>query len=212
MEDDSTLSDFVPVEFGVSGFSRLNGVSYYLLLEKLNASGVNLLHVPDLCSKRFSWYVSMPGRIDVSHSSYHKDALFLCHEEMAEELLEAFPSCFCVVITDKDCTPKWAVEKNRRNRVVVFKGARRFYYYDSLLQALFVSNLMWENEMDRIVYNRGKLDRLIAVSEKMLGNFVCITDTGFNLIAYSRSIEPPDSCGGGLFTGSLATIAMTRKP
>ena len=102
----------------------------------------------------------------------------------------------------------WAQEKRRRGRVLVVRQIERFYHYDSLLQRLFVNDLVWENEMDRVVYSRGRLDKLIAVSEGILGNFVCITDTGYNLIAYSRTVEPPRG-GGGI--RNLFPLTATAK-
>ena len=94
-------------------------------------------------------------------------------------------------MVDGSQPPEWIAAGSLRNRVVAIRQNKRFYFYDSLLQSLFVNNLVWENEMDRVVYNHGRIDRLISLSEETMGNFVCVTDTGYNLIAYSRGIEPP---------------------
>ena len=192
MRNDFPLHDDEGTSFGFGAGSalRLGDVSYNMLLEAIR--GFELLHVPESCSKRFTWYASIPSKRKYFDWSHRRDVLFLCHDEIAESLLDDNPSSFCVVLTDEEQVPDWATLKSRRNRVVIVKQNKRFYSYDSKLQSLFVNDLIWENEMDRVVYNRGRLDRLISLSEDMLGNFVCITDTGYNLIAYSRGIEPPE--------------------
>ncbi len=176
--------------FGAASTLRLGDISYSMLFEAMK--DFELLHVPDSCSKRFTWYASIPGKKGLFDRIHRRDALFLCHDEVAESLLDDNPGSFCVVLTDGARIPEWVSSRARRNRVMVVKQNKRFYYYDSMLQALFVNDLIWENGMDRVVYNRGRLDRLISLSEEMLGNFVCITDTGYNLIAYSRGVVPPE--------------------
>ncbi|WP_139651947.1 PucR family transcriptional regulator [Raoultibacter phocaeensis] len=192
MHNDYSVHDEEGTSFGFGAGSalRLGDVTYNMLIEVIK--DFEVLHVPESCSKRFTWYAPIPSKRGFFDRSHRHEVLFLCHDEVAESLLDDNPSSFCVVLVDDDCVPAWVSRKNRRNRVVIMRQTKRFYFYDSLLQSLFVNDLIWENEMDRVVYNRGRLDRLISLSEEMLGNFVCITDTGYNLIAYSRSIEPPE--------------------
>lgn len=177
-------------EFKFGSNSGLGNVSYSMLLEDLMQ--LDLLHVPRSCSKSFTWYVTVSGNQSGLDEVYRRGTLFLCHSDIAKHLLDAFPDSFCVVVVEEGEDYAWVNEKNRCNRLIAIRQSERFYYYDALLQKLFIANLVWENEMARIVYSRGQLDKLIEVSESMLGNFVCITDTGYNLIAYSHGIEPPD--------------------
>lgn len=172
---------------------RFGDVSYAMLLDALSESRV--LHRPRACSRRFNWLETVYDEENSRARDYRPNTLFLCGSGSARQLLERHPSCFCVALTSDDAVPSWVGERNFGNRVVLVRQRERFARYDSLLRALFVSNLIWENEMDRVVYAHGRLDKIIAVSEKMLRNFVCITDTGHNLIACSRGVEPP---GGGL--------------
>lgn len=180
--------------FGINAALRLGDVSYNMLLEKLRPFEV--LYSPESSSTRFSWYASVPSKMGYLDHRRGRKALFLCHEEVAGDLLDVYPGSYCVVLVDDDALPELLNRKNYRHRVIVIRQSKRFYFYDSMLQSLFVNDLIWENEMDRVVYNRGRLDRLISLSEEMLGNFICITDTGFNLIAYSRGIEPPQGGDG----------------
>ena len=178
---------------------RFGDVSYAMLLDALDGSQV--LHRPRRCARRFSWLETIYDEDGPAVRDYRPDALFLCRVEGARRLLELHPGSFCVVLAPGDTVPPWVGERNFGNRVVIVRQRERFARYESLLRSLFVSTLVWENEMDRVVYAHGRLDRLIAVSEKMLGNFVCITDTGHNLIACSRGVEPP---GGGLTATRLS--------
>ena len=174
---------------GAGASMRFGDVSYAMLIDALGP--VELLHVPPRQALRFSWYASVPNTGGVPKGEGRRNALFLCHDEVAENLLANHPGCFCVVLVDGSQPPEWIAASSLRNRVVAIKQDKRFYFYDSLLQSLFVNDLVWENEMDRVVYNHGRIDRLISLSEETMKNFVCVTDTGYNLIFHSRGIEPP---------------------
>ncbi len=176
---------------------RFGDVSYVMLLDALEGSRV--LHRPRRCARRFSWLETVYDEDNLAARDSRPNTLFLCRVESARQLLERHPSCFCVALAPDDAVPAWVSERNFGNRLVLVQQRERFARYDSLLRSLFVSNLIWENEMDRVVYAHGKLDRLIAVSERTLGNFVCITDTGHNLIACSRGIEPPQAEGADVY-------------
>ncbi len=175
------------------GTFRMGDVSYCMLLEAFR--GLDLLHVPDNCLRKFSWYVPILNDKDALEEDYRNDTLFLCHSDIAHELLDGCSARFCVIITRDENVPEWVLEKGYRNRTIVIRQFERFFYYDSLLKSLFFNDIIWENEMDRVVYNKGRLDKIIAISENTLGNFICITDTGYNLIAFSHCIEPPEEGG-----------------
>ena len=168
---------------------RFGDVGYAMLLDALDGSQV--LHRPRRCTRRFGWLETVYDEDNPAARDYRSNTLFLCRVEGARRLLELYPSCFCVALAPDDAVPAWVAERNFGNRLIIVRQRERFARYDSLLRSLFASMLIWENEMDRVVYAHGRLDRLIAVSEKILGNFVCITDTGHNLIACSREAEPP---------------------
>lgn len=168
---------------------RMGDVTFNMVLDRLQPC--EILYQPEGCQKHFSWYATVFRMDEDLISKIHRSkTLFLCHARDARVLLDAHPGCFCVIVDESDKTPAWVLELAYRNRVIVLKQNRKLYHYDALLQSLFIGDLVWENEMDRVVYNRGRLDRLISVSENMLRNFVCITDSGFNLITYSHGVRP----------------------
>lgn len=169
---------------------RFGRVSFAMLVEGLRDCCI--LHKPKRSLRRFSWYEIC---YDDRHPGYRgADAgtLLLCRIEQAKGVLQQSRDCFCLVLTPASEVPDWVSSTSLGNRVILVKQVERFMHYESILQKLFVKTLVWENEMDRVVYSHGRLDRLIAVSESSLNEFVCITDTGFNLIAYSREVEPPE--------------------
>lgn len=133
MRNDFPLHDDEGTSFGFGAGSalRLGDVSYNMLLEAIR--GFELLHVPESCSKRFTWYASIPSKRKYFDWSHRRDVLFLCHDEIAESLLDDNPSSFCAVLTDEEQVPDWVTLKSRRNRVVIVKQNKRFYSYDSKL-------------------------------------------------------------------------------
>ncbi len=168
---------------------RFGEVSYAMLLDALR--NYEILHRPRICTRRFKWFETIYDEDNIEPNGYNSDTLILCRVEHAVTFFEKSPNLFCIALVPDDTIPKWVKERNLGNHLILLRQQERFARYDTLLRALFMSNLIWENEMDRVVYSRGKLDRIITVSESMLDNFISITDTGHNLIAYSRGIEPP---------------------
>ena len=149
---------------GAGTSMRFGDVSYAMLVEALGP--VEVLHAPPRQALRFSWYASIPSTGGAPKGEGRRNALFLCHEEVARNLLANHPGCFCVVLVDGSQPPEWIAAGSLRNRVVAIRQNKRFYFYDSLLQSLFVNDLVWENEMDRVVYNHGRIDRLISLARR----------------------------------------------
>lgn len=174
---------------GISPSSHLCDVSYNMLMEHFDS--VEFLHKPKRSVKRFRWFMTISGS-NIPEIGTQRDLLFLCHIDIAQKLLEDHPSCVCLAIVRDECDLSWIEKGHFQNRLIVFRGDERFYYYDSVLHSIFINDLIWENEMDRIVYAHGRLDRLISASEASLGNFVSIVDSGYNLDACSH-IHAPQS-------------------
>lgn len=175
---------------------RYDDISFSMLMEAL--SEFEIMHRPKKCVRTFCQVEVVYDETNIDDHGYRNDALFLCHSAVAKRLMERFPRCFCVALETSNTVPKWVDERSFGNRVVVLHQTERFSMYESAVQSAFINALLWETEMDRVVFSHGRLDRIISVSEPMLRNFVCITDTGHNLIAYSRGIEPPAE--GNVFT------------
>ena len=166
---------------------RLGDVSYNMLRDKMGQ--VEVLYAPKKSARRFQRMFTVSGT-NIPTFEDLRDILYLCHADTAQLLLKDNPTCFCFIAAKDEDDLSWIEKHHYRNRVFAFNASQRFYYYDSLLHGLFIDTLVWENELDRIVYSHGKLDKLINVGQEMLGNFVCIVDSGFNLIAASPDYAP----------------------
>ena len=175
-------NDFPAIHFGREGWHGI--ITYNTLIDQF--SPVDIIYAPEKCTKRFTWYATIPsGQVRAGYFQ-QENIVFLCHSDAVVSLLENYPTCFCLVAINEGEDYSWIEESRYKGRLLVFKEERRFYFYDMLLQHAFVNQLLWHREMDRIVFSGGTLDELIEVSESTLKNFLCITDTGFNLIACTR--------------------------
>ena len=185
---ESTATDKeMPCGLNISPSSHLCEISFNMLIDRLKP--IEFLHVPKRSVKRFRWFMTIPDDT-IPDLTMQRDLLLLCHIEIAEQLLQNNPSCVCLALARADSDLSWIEKGHYQNRIIVFKGEKRFFYYDSILHGIFINDLIWENEMDRIVYAHGRLERLIAVSEASLGNFICICDSGYNLNVCSRIHQP----------------------
>ena len=171
----------------ISRSSRLGDVSFKVLLDRFQP--VTYLYVPKRTLKHFRWFATI-STSEIPEIGYMRDTLFLCHLDIAETLLRGNPTCVCLACANEDDDLSWIAAGHFQSRIIVFKAEYRFYYYDSLLHNIFIGDLIWENEMDRVVYGHGRFEKLIEVSDAMLGNFVCIVDSGYNLDACSSTRRP----------------------
>lgn len=181
--------DFQPMEFHLFNQSKRCGIlSYNVLLDKFKP--VNVLYAPVSCQKWFSWYIPVAGTTDYPLADVEGSVLYLCHPENAIKLLEKNSSCFCLVVSKdlSDCS--FIEDKKYCSRVLVFKEEERFYFYSTLLYTIFTNELLWLQEMDHMVYRNRTLVDLINFAATMMDNFICITDTGYNLITASSTVSP----------------------
>lgn len=167
----------------------LGAITYNMLISSLK--GNEILHRPKASHRRFRWFESIYGDDSLPSHDGARDMLIMCQMDRAKALLDQGADRFCLILSSESIIPEWLSEPTYRNRAILVKQHERFVQYDSFLQTVFANNLIWENEMDRVVFSKGGLRSLLAVSEMTLRNFVSITDTGHNLIASSRIIEPP---------------------
>ncbi len=170
--------------------SSFGGISYSMLTTAL--SGCQVVYKPRNVRRLFRWFEPVYGDEVFNGLAHDQSVLVLCQKEFAKGVLKRNQEAFVVALSADEEVPDWVQEFNYRSRVLVIRQQKRFSQYATYLHELFTSYLIWETEMDRVVFSRKSLDKLIEVSEYALGNFVCITDTGYNLITCSRNIEPPE--------------------
>lgn len=117
--------------------------------------------------------------------------LYVCHSENAEKILRDHSSIFVLALTRSNYIPEWTTLYS--DQVLLVEGQENFSYFSFLLQKYFMEIMVWENDMDRIVLRKAPLRDLLNVGSHLVNNFLSVNDSHFNLIAYSDTIEPPDS-------------------
>lgn len=154
-----------------------------------------VLFWPKNTSWSFQWLYTVFTDDDLPHEM--KDGwLILCSMAAAKVLVDRFPKHFVIVVDDGTAKRNdWYLSGSRRNHVAVISEALDITQTFQCLSAAFSNNLLWENDMDRAVFHGGRVDELIALCDKsnMLPGFLCITDTGFNLVHSSRENEAPNN-------------------
>lgn len=173
----------------IGSTSKMPSVTFYMLMDRLQH--FDILHKPKSRMRSFKWFISIRNKKDIDQENYDNDLLFVCESESASDLIDSNPTSYFLILSKKRDVPDWVYQEKRQNRVIVVNCTEDFFFYERLVQNLFIDNLIWENNMDYTVYAKGKADRLLSISAPIINNFICITDTGFNLIAHSKEIEPP---------------------
>lgn len=113
-------------------------------------------------------------------------ALIVCDKCDFEGLHETLPFAFFLIATDGLNTDECEF---RNNVAVVYSSAKELY---SFIRELFNENLLWESRLDYAVYREERIPLLLDIAMAILKDgIICITDTGFNLIAASHSNELP---------------------
>ena len=151
-----------------------------------------VLLAPEQTTKRFKWHVALFEPSDLEAIDKEDPSiLYITSDHLAPQALEQCPTAYFLVITRDSAIPNWAARN--KTRVILVKSPERFFYVVSSIQNLFTSMLVWECELDRIVSGHESLNSLLGTGHDFIGNFMCLTDSGFNLIASFDGVEPPDA-------------------
>lgn len=170
---------------------RLSSVSLAMLIDHLREC--EILHSPASIPRPLKWFAILKNKSEFNSLSFEENTLVVCREKTALALVDENPATTFLVLTGSEQAPNWINEAGRHSRVILVKASHSFSYYERIVQRLFVDELIWENNMDYIVYSKGRLDRLIDESISRLDSFICITDTGYNLITHSKDVAPPNA-------------------
>ncbi|MDR0499967.1 MAG: helix-turn-helix domain-containing protein [Coriobacteriales bacterium] len=117
--------------------------------------------------------------------------LYIAHMDAAHQLLQQQLYAFVLVLAIGDHLPNWLAQF--KNRVLVLRQKETLSYFTVLVQQFFVQQLIWESQLDRVVYQDGSLNDICEVGCSLLHNFISVVDKDMNLLGYSKSIAPPDS-------------------
>ena len=162
-------------------------------------------------ARRFSWVTVYPSESSAGSMIDSSKVLTVCD---ASELPNAISNCpygAFLVVAKK--TEKVRNEDEKSKCIFVEAENKTTIEHEVLI--LFQKNMIWETKLDYLVFRESRLEALIEAGELAFrGAFLCITDTGFNLIACSHSVEPPSSVYRDLVqTGSYCGEEIERlKP
>lgn len=141
-------------------------------------------------TRRFNWVTVYPSESSAGSMIDSSKVLTVCD---ALELPNAISNCpygFFLVVAKKVERTRSGDEKSK----CAFVEAEDKASVEREVLTLFQKNMIWETKLDYLVFRESRLESLIEAGEMAFrGAFLCITDTGFNLIACSHSIEPPSS-------------------
>lgn len=154
-----------------------------------------VIYWPNNTSWSFQWLHAVFAGDDLPYE-VKKGWLVLCSMAAAKVLVDRFPKHFFVVVDDGSARRDgWYLSGSRRNRVSVISGELDIDEVFRRLSVAFSNNLLWENDMERVVFHGGRVEELIALCDKsnMLPGFLCITDTGFNLVHCSIKGKAPNN-------------------
>lgn len=196
-----------------------------MLMDFLSQS--EILYQPDPLPRRvFNWFAAVSREsVDCAAPSSIADAhlLFVCGEDEAEALLREKPTAFALVLASKNETIDTCNEErgNSANgahlespcdRMVIIRQHSRFAYFIFKLQSYFTQLLIWQNELDRIVACHGSLTEMLDASTTVIKNFMFVSDSSFNVIARTTSIDPPDDLHRRIIeTGCLTPQMIEEK-
>ncbi|MDR2673091.1 MAG: helix-turn-helix domain-containing protein [Coriobacteriales bacterium] len=156
-----------------------------------NFSDYQILSKPPTLERRFSWFATLSKNDIIASILPISDTIFISHPKAARPLLEEQPAAFVVILCAEDATPQWL--ESYSNRIVVMRQQETLSYFTVMVQQFFIQQLIWESQMDRVVYKKGGLDDILNVGGSLLDNFITITDKDMNLLSYSHRRQPPDA-------------------
>lgn len=172
-------------------------------------SQFSILSSPEKLNKRFKWYAALFDSSDLSALEEDPSLLYICRPNIAPTALEQLKTAFLLVVTKDDEVPDWA--RSNKNRVLLVKSTDRVFFLVSLVQNLFTGLLVWENELDRIVTAHESLSTLLDAGGEVIKSFMCLTDSGYNLVASTTQFPPPDdACTTLVETGCYPASEITH--
>lgn len=173
--------------------AKVSSVTLSMIEDDLRSC--KILQKPKSNRATYRWAVDISDPSTGSDTSFQEGLVFICTQPKLQEFLASHDlpqSSLFIVLVDGDEVPAILPARS-----LVIKREASYSHYVKRIQGLFFATWIWEMEMSHIAYEgefrarRGKLQELIDSASQYAPYFICITDTGFNLVAYSSTIEPP---------------------
>ncbi len=178
--------------FKTTGFApdRLPTVTADMLADFL--SGHHVMAFPRASRRVVRWFNAGPQHdVPLPAGLRSGQILHVCRMREACRVLEEDGSAFVCALCPDDTLPPWVGAF--AERLVVVQQTDTFSYFLFLVQRFFTDVMMWESELDRIVLRKGSLQELLNVGNSGLGDFMLCLDASYNVLAYTKGVEPPDN-------------------
>ena len=187
MTDKSLCVDTLP------SLSCLPHITPSILNDHLTNAGVKIAPDPSQTRRLFRWFkhIQPNEKVDMAEKGLSGTRiLFICDAKDAQGLFDQIPGAFALVMANG--TQDIELTRSFSSRTIIVENIEPTDLVFAV-QSLFTKMLLWESALDKISYRQGNIGDLLDVSAKLLGNFMFVSDNNFNLIAYTESVEPPDS-------------------
>lgn len=212
LEDGDDFDRTIPLH----RIAKASAVTFNMLLAHLSAC--RILQTPKNPRNSYRWAVDITDSAATKDFSFQQGLIFIGTDDAVAHFSDSHPippGSLFIVLTEGDAAPQ-----GLPIRSLVVKQEREYQHYVKRIQGLFLAMWIWETELSQIVLSsmkqgeRGKLQEMLDIECPFAPEFLCITDTGFNLVAYSKSIEPPTPYTQTLVENgcySLDAIGYMRK-
>ncbi len=175
--------------------AKTSSVTYRMLLAHLRSC--EFIAAPERLEGSFRWAVDATDPSTEDDTTFQKNLIFICPAEYVEDFLSEvnLPLGSLIVV----CSQDGSVPEGLPARSVVVRQEKEYLYYVKQIQGLFLALWLWEMELGHIAYSgdkrgqRGRLQKMANAGFRFAPEFLCITDTGFNLIAYSKNVPAPST-------------------
>lgn len=176
-----------------------------------------ILAQPSNGYRRFTWYKALSHRKIMGESSYLQSCiedprkLYICSIEDARTVLDQRSFTFVLATTDESTVPSWALESNYRERLILIQIQGAGFYLVSCIQSLFSGLVAWAMTLDRIVLSSSSITELLDECTLLLNNFICVTDSGFNLVSSTTKLKPVDDSFVNLIQNGCFSISEIQE-
>lgn len=136
--------------------------------------------------------------------------LFICKSQYASSILESNPSAFVLTILTKESIGP--ISNQYRERCLILEGESSIEHIAFVVQSHFMRVSLWENELEKILLRRGSVDEMLDASATIIKNFIFVSDSNFNVIARTSTVDPPDELHRSIIQqGCLTTSAIAER-
>ena len=171
------------------GGDELPEITFGMLIDFLGAFQIR--HRPETFPGEIRGFVSVSADCAADRFAGGDQTLYVAHITDALQVLADHPrSLVLVLVEGEGPLPEWV--ESHRNRVVAIKKPAKFSYFLLLLQEYLMKVLLWRTALEHVGAGERAFQDVIDVSERMIGAFVAVSDSGYNVVACSQCIEPQD--------------------